>query len=142
MTSGFFIEYAYQIRRGEIEYQSDYFGGYDRRYYTEQRALFRPAVLLCAEVLTDKGRARHRKAGYRQKREPLHLGVCAVARGCKLAEGIYLRLHDNVCEPYDRVLHARRQAVADNFLEHVLVKSDFFNADGVNFSPPQKVDKA
>ena len=95
----------------------------------EAGAFLRAVMQACAEVLADEGRQRHGEARDRQEGEALQLGIRAVGRHGDLAEGVDVRLHDDVGKADDRVLHAGRQAVADDQAQHLAVKPELFGLE-------------
>jgi len=94
------------------------------------------------EVLPDKSRQRHGEAGNRQEREALQLGVRAVGRHGDLAEGIDVGLDNDVCKADDGVLHAGRQAVADDLTEHFAVDMQLFQLDLIDRTLLHQMDHA
>ena len=81
-------------------------------------------ILLCTEVLTDKGGHCHGEAGDRQKTETFDLGKGAAACHCHRAKRVDICLHNNVGQCDDRVLNAGRQTKADNLSQHIHIKAD------------------
>ena len=84
------------------------------------------------EVLADERGDRHVEADDGQEGKALYLAVGAVCCGGVFAEGVYLCLHDGVCEGYDGVLHTGGQAVAEDLKQHSFVYAKLFELDGVD----------
>ena len=112
-----------QLRHQDPHGHADQLCQRDRAQDAEPCALFRPRVFARAEVLARIGGQGHGEARDRQESEALQLGVGAVGRHGDLAEGVDVRLDDDVCQPDDRILHAGRQTVAHDLTEHLAIKA-------------------
>ena len=114
-------EQTCQLRHGKIHGDADQLGKQQGADDAEARAGFCAVIFLRAEVLAGIGRKRHGKACNRQEGEAFELAVGAVSCHGDFAEGIDVRLHDDVCKSDDGILHAGRKPVAKNQADHFTI---------------------
>ena len=87
-------------------------------------------MLAGAEILAGKSGKRHGEAGYREKGEPLDLGINTVPGGCEFAERVDICLDDNIRKRDYRILYRARNSVAYNLAQHIAVEADLFDYNG------------
>lgn len=132
----------YQVRREQTNKHADELRHRHGAQNSEAGARFRAIELLRAEILPDEGGEGQGKGSDGQKGKPLHAGVAAAARHGIGAEYIDVRLHHDVGEGDDGILHPRREPVAEDLPQHVLVKADFFQRDPIDVFGAQKLHDA
>ena len=123
-------ERAHQLRAQQVDAHAHDLRQQDRAKYAEFHTLAHTVGLTRTDILADKGRQRHRKAGHRQKGEALHLGIRAAARHGVGTEGVDVGLHNDVGQRNDRVLHTGWQPLLDDRLQGRPVKANFLPVNG------------
>lgn len=131
-----------KLRREQKNGNTDQLAHHNGGGYPEPRTPFCAFVLLCAEVLPGEGGYCKREAVYRQEGKALELCITAVC-GCReLAEGVYVRLHYNVCKPDDRALYAGGDPVAQDKRKHIPMEAQLAQAQPVRRLFSEQICKA
>ena len=89
--------------------------------------------------MSDESRERHGKTGNRQEGKALYAGIASAGGHGVISESVDVRLHDDVCNRYDGILHTRRKPEAQNSAEHSLMKTDLPDGDFIHFLRPKKL---
>ena len=92
---------------------------------TEGRSLFRPSVLLCTQILADKGGEDHRHAHNRQKHKALYLCIGALPGNRIGPESVDIALNHNIPHADYRILDARRKSLTEHLRHDILIKLQF-----------------
>jgi len=109
---------------------------------SELRPRFGAVEFFRAQILSDESRERHGKTGNRQEGKALYAGIASAGGHGVISESVDVRLHDDVCNRYDGILHTRRKPEAQNSAEHSLMKTDLPDGDLIHFLRPKKLRDA
>ena len=141
-NAGRAVEKCDELTRPEVVTKADQLSHNDGDENAEARAALGAVILPGAEVLPHERGTSHRKACDGQESEAFDLAVRTVGGHGKHAEGVDLRLDDDVGKADDAVLHTGGQAVANNFAQHTGVEADVARRDGVDLALFEQVDQA
>ena len=129
-----------QYRCCHIYDNTDQLCNSNRAENSKSCSLFRPVILFCTQILTDKGCQSHCKTGHRQKCESLYLGVGTTSCHRHFSKCIYIWLYKDVRDRDHWILKTGWYTILDDLLQHRTVKTNLSQFQTVFFFHTQQMN--